>query len=177
MKLQKRSEGASDAAPAEETPSTGHKNKPVIVYIMILFIVAFLLMALSFVMHQRSNEEVIGTLQSSVSTLKELQESQDRNMQLQDELDETARQIETLEKQLDELESARQSADERTHALLELYTLQQQYAGRELDACRQTIQTMEDEGLSALLSRDAIGQVISPAERYQELKEAVMSAK
>ena len=102
MKLQKRSEGAPDAAPAPEAPSAGQKNKPVIVYIMILFIVAFLLMAFSFLMHQRSNEEVIGSLQSSVSTLKELQESQDRNMQLQDQLDEAAKQIEDLQDQLSE---------------------------------------------------------------------------
>ena len=52
------------------------KTNPSLSYIMILFIMAFLLMALSFFMHQRSNEEVIGTLQSSVSTLQELQESQ-----------------------------------------------------------------------------------------------------
>lgn len=176
MKLQKRSEGAPDAAPAPETPSAGQKNKPVIVYIMILFIVAFLLMAFSFLMHQRSNEEMIGSLQSSVSTLKELQESQDRNMQLQDQLDEAAKQIEDLQDQLNEGQKAAEAEGDRTRALLALYTLQQQYSARELDACRETIQSMEDSGQPALLSRDAIGSVVSPAQRYQQLKEAVMSA-
>ena len=54
MKFEKRSGDAETPAPApEDTPSTG--KKPVVIYIMILFIVAFLLMALSFLMHQRSN--------------------------------------------------------------------------------------------------------------------------
>lgn len=49
MKLEKRGDGET---PVPQEPSSG--KKPVVVYIMILFIVAFLLMALSFVMHQRA---------------------------------------------------------------------------------------------------------------------------
>lgn len=176
MKLQKRSAGAEDAAPAPETSPNGRKNKPVIVYIMILFIVAFLLMALSFLMHQRSNEEVIGTLQSSVTTLQELQESQDKNVQLQSQLDDANKKAEELQSQLDELNTAKSQADENTAALLALYTLQQQYAAGDRDACKQTIQAMEDAGHPDLLSKDAIGNVVSPSQRYQQLKEAVMSA-
>ena len=52
MKLEKRSSGEAEEQPIQEQPSG---KKPVVVYIMILFIVAFLLMALSFFMHQRSN--------------------------------------------------------------------------------------------------------------------------
>ena len=64
MKFEKRSgdEAETPSSAPEETPSTG--KKPVVIYIMILFIVAFLLMALSFLMHQRSNSEVIGELQT-----------------------------------------------------------------------------------------------------------------
>lgn len=176
MKLEKRSAGAEDAAPAAETSPNGHKNKPVIIYIMVLFIVAFLLMALSFLMHQRSNEEVIGTLQSSVSTLQELQESQDKNVQLQSQLDDANKQAEELQSQLDELNTAKSEADEKTAALLALYTLQQQYTAGDRDACKQTIQDMEDAGQPALLSKDSIDAVASPAQRYQQLKEAVMSS-
>lgn len=47
MKFEKRSgdEAETPSSAPEETPSTG--KKPVVIYIMILFIVAFLLMALS----------------------------------------------------------------------------------------------------------------------------------
>ena len=66
MKFEKRTDGEQiPSSPQEDKPSAG--RKPVVIYIMILFIVAFLLMALSFVMHQRSNSEVLGELQNSVS--------------------------------------------------------------------------------------------------------------
>ena len=64
MKLEKRSGGQPSEAP-EEAPG----KKPVLVYIMILFIAAFLLMALSFAAHQRRNTEALGELQNSVSAM------------------------------------------------------------------------------------------------------------
>ena len=77
MKFEKRSgdEAETPSSAPEETPSTG--KKPVVIYIMILFIVAFLLMALSFLMHQRSNSEVLGELQDSVTAMQEVQATQD----------------------------------------------------------------------------------------------------
>jgi len=45
------------------------KNQHVIVYIMILFIAAFLLMALSSLMQQRSNDEAFGKLEHSLSNM------------------------------------------------------------------------------------------------------------
>lgn len=176
MKLEKRSTGAEDEAPASEvsTPD-GKKNKPVVVYIMVLFIVAFLLMALSFLTHQRSNEEVIGTLQSSVTTLQELQKSQDENLRLHSRLEDAEKQVRDLEVQVKELEDAGMASDDKTDALLSLYLLQQQYAARDFDGCRQTLQSMEDAGQPALLSNDDLDKIVSPAQRYQQLKEAVMS--
>lgn len=176
MKLEKRSTGAEDETPASEvsTPD-GKKNKPVVVYIMVLFIVAFLLMALSFLTHQRSNEEVIGTLQSSVTTLQELQKSQDENLRLHSRLEDAEKQVRDLEAQVKELEDAGIASDDKTDALLSLYLLQQQYAARDFDGCRQTLQSMEDAGQPALLSNDDLDKIVSPAQRYQQLKEAVMS--
>ena len=77
MKFEKRSgdEAETPSSAPEETPSTG--KKPVVIYIMILFIVAFLLMALSFLIHQRSNSEVLGELQDSVTAMQEVQATQD----------------------------------------------------------------------------------------------------
>ena len=126
---------------------------------MILFIVAFLLMALSFLMHLRSNEEVIGTLQSSVTTLQELQESQDKNVQLQSQLDDANKKAGDLQSQLDESNAAKSESDENTAALLALYTLQQQYATGNRDACKQTIQAMHYSELSFPFRRFQIGKV------------------
>ena len=88
MSLEKENNAPEPEALKPETPkkenSTG--SKPVIIYIMILFIAAFLLMALSFLMHQRSNTEALGDLQNSVSAMQEVQSYQDKIIELQEEL-------------------------------------------------------------------------------------------
>ena len=71
-------------APTPDKPPKG--NKSVVVYIMILFIAAFLLMTLSFFMHQRSNTEALGQIQSSVSAMQEVQAAQEKIIDLQDQL-------------------------------------------------------------------------------------------
>ena len=185
MKLEKRSSGPVDPAPEGQggqqpgSPASGSSaggKKPVIVYIMILFIAAFLLMTLSFLMHQRSNSEVIGKLQDSVSTLQEMQSLQDQNLGLREQVDELEKEIEDLNDQLAQSESARGDAQDQTDAMLMLYTLELQYANEAYDECKQTIQSMEDAGQNKLLPKEAGKDgVTSPAERYQQLKEAVMS--
>lgn len=65
MKFEKRADGGEVTPASSETPETG--KKPVIIYILILFLAAFLLMFLSMLSHQRSNTEALGQLQSSVS--------------------------------------------------------------------------------------------------------------
>ena len=169
MKLEKRSSGGPEEQP-EKKPSS---RKPVVVYIMILFIAAFLLMALSFFMHQRSNTEALGELQNSVSALQEVQATQDENIQLQEELATANDEIEDLKKQLEDSQQEIDDAQAETAALLALYTLQQQFSSGDYDACRITMQSMEDQGLVALLPDKLEQDVTSPAQRYQQLKEAV----
>lgn len=172
MKLEKRSSGEAEETPVQKAPSG---KKPVVVYIMILFIAAFLLMALSFFMHQRSNTEALGQLQNSVSAMQEIQDTQDKIIQLQEELSQLKGQAEDLEKQLSEAKNETEAASKNTEAMTALYILQQQYAAADYDACRQTMQRMEDDGLVGLLSKDGIDRVTSPSQRYQQLKEAVLN--
>lgn len=174
MKLEKRSMGEETTTPPQVL-SGDKKNKPVIVYIMVLFIVAFLLMALSFAMHQRSNSEAIGHLQDSVNTLQEVQTAQDRNLKLEAELKAANGQIESLQNDVSARDDEIARLHEQISALESLYTLQQQYAAEDYDACRQTMQNMEASQLHTLLPSEGNSDVVSPAQRYQQLKEAVMS--
>ena len=96
MKFEKR-DAAGTPAPQEEKPGG---NKPVVIYIMILFIAAFLLMALSFFMHQRSNTEALGQLQNSVSTMQEVQASQEKIIDLQDKLAVTEEELDRANEKL-----------------------------------------------------------------------------
>ncbi len=172
MKFEKRTGGEQiPPSPQEDKPSAG--RKPVVIYIMILFIVAFLLMALSFVMHQRSNTEVLGELQDSVSAMQEIQSTQDALLDLQDQLDDAEETVEALESAGEETQAALEAAELENRALLALYQLQQLYAAGDLDGCRETLAAIEAEDLAAALPEKAAEGVTTPADRYQQLRDAV----
>ena len=179
MKFEKRSDGetGAPASPPENRPSG---KKPVVIYIMILFIVAFLLMALSFAMHQRSNSEALGELQDSVSAMQEVQATQERIIALQEEAAALQEENAGLREQLAEAEDAsnalsaeRDGLARRSDALLALYQLQQEYAARDYEACRALIAEFEAGLADALPGESPGGGVVSPAERYGQLKDAV----
>ena len=169
MKLEKRSDPAV-SAPQEDKQGG---NKPVVVYIMILFIAAFLLMALSFFMHQRSNTEALGALQSSVNTMQEIQTIQEEVIDLQDQLAVTKDALDEAQQKLEETQAQQAETAGINNALRALYTLQQQYLTLDVEGCAKTIEAAEAAGLPALLPNDAQGGVTSPAIRWQQLKEAV----
>lgn len=189
MKLERRSDTGEPLSPApEENPSSGPDGKkPVIVYILVLFTVAFLLMIWSLFSHQRSNTEAIGRLQGSVSAMQEVQELQDRVIQLQEELAEVKEQLEQEQEAAETAAAAardeagallteRDSLEAQVAALTALYRLQQLYAARDLESCEAEISAL---GSGSLLdSLDAVSRewdwdVTPPSERYLELKEAV----
>ena len=175
MKFEKRN-AAGTPTPHDEKEGG---NKPVVVYIMILFIAAFLLMALSFFMHQRSNTEALGELQNSVSTMQEVQATQEKIIDLQDKLaiteDELDRVNDKLKAYQQEQEAARKALELENQALRALYALQQQYLTLDVAGCAKTIQDAEAAGLPAALSDKSEGGVTSPAVRWQQLRDAVVA--
>ena len=124
MKFEKRADGGEVTPASSETPETG--KKPVIIYILILFLAAFLLMFLSMLSHQRSNTEALGQLQNSVSAIQEIQATQE-------------------------------------------------HLTGNLDGCLLTLQEISDQHLDELLPSTNTEGVTPPAQRYQELKEAILN--
>lgn len=164
-------------APTPDKPPKG--NKPVVVYIMILFIAAFLLMALSFFMHQRSNTEALGQIQSSVSAMQEVQAAQEKIIDLQDQLaaaeEELAQVSEDYAKELQTEKEEKEKFYAASEAMELLYCLQQEFSAKNYDSCQKIIDTMEAKNCASLLPNDvsAQGRITPPSERYQELKAAV----
>lgn len=177
MKLEKRS--SEDVAQPQEADKQSTGKKPVVIYIMILFIAAFLLMALSFLMHQRSNSEALGRLQNSVSAMQEVQATQERIIALQEELAQAEKELDdqraSYEKELQTASQETNDSREVTEALTCLYCLQQEYSARDYESCQDIIQQMEEKNYPTLLpGKVSVGSDITPpSDRYQELKEAV----
>lgn len=184
MNLEER----GSAAPEEkDVPRPSGGKKPVIVYIFVLFVVAFLLMIWSLFSHQRSNTEALGQLQSSVSAMQEVQELQEQVIRLQKELADVKEQLEQEQAAAETAAAAardesgallteRDSLEGQTAALAALYRLQQHYAARDLEACEAQISELESGALLDsldVLSQEGDWSVTPPSERYLELKEAV----
>ena len=175
--------------PEQNTPKTNEspapkkeKSQHVVVYIMILFIAAFLLMALSSLMQQRSNDEAFGKLEHSLSNMQAVQATQDQIIELQRQLadaekaqDKLLEQIEGLEEEIAEGAEDVAAEQRRTHAMVALYNLQQNYLNQEFDACMELLQYMEENALVELLPKQAIDDATSPAMRYLQLKEALLN--
>ncbi len=173
MKFEKRADGGEGTPASSETPGTGKKT--VIVYILILFLAAFLLMFLSLLAHQRSNAEALGKLQSSVSAIQEIQTTQEQIIELQKRLDETEAERDAAKAELKAVADGIADLEKTAQALLALYDLQQEYLTGNLDGCRITLQEMSDQHLDVLLPSTTTEGVTPPAQRYQELKEAILN--
>ena len=168
MKLEKRSSG-SDVTP--DLPEEKGKH-PVVVYIVVLFVAAFLLMAMSLVMQHRSNQ-AMGRLEDSVSALQETQRVQDENLRLQQEIDALTQDLADAQSDLAEAENQLAQQSQALQALSLLYQLQQEFSARDYEACEKTIAALETDQLKGSLSQEVREGLTSPAQRYQQLKDAV----
>ena len=185
--LERHSDTGEPVSPPPEKNTGSGGKKPVIVYILVLFAVAFLLMIWSLISHQRSNTEAIGRLQGSVSAMQEVQELQEQVIQLQKELAEVKEQLELEQEDAETAAAAardeagallteRDSLEAQVAALTALYRLQQLYAARDLESCEAEIGALDSGSLLDSLdavSREREWSVTPPSERYLELKEAV----
>lgn len=177
MSLEKETNGQEPETPKKEDKPA--RTKPVVIYIMILFIAAFLLMALSFLMHQRSNTEALGELQNSVSAMQEVQANQEKIIELQEELAEAEDALEALEQASEEAMAAKEQAlTEQAKvlgAMTDLYRLQQAYSNENYELCQKIIDTMKTSGavddLPTVVSSNE--PVTPPNVRFQQFEEAV----
>ena len=173
MKFEKRADGGEVTPASSETPETG--KKPVIIYILILFLAAFLLMFLSMLSHQRSNTEALGQLQNSVSAIQEIQATQEQIIELQKRLDKTETERDEAKEELKVISDSISDLEKTSQALLALYNLQHEYRTGNLDGCLLTLQEISDQHLDELLPSANTEGVTPPAQRYQELKEAILN--
>lgn len=174
MKFEKRANEGEVTPASSETPDTG--KKPVIIYILILFLAAFLLMFLSLLAHQRSNAEALGQLQNSVSAIQEIQTSQEQVISLQEQLSAMQKELDAAQDDAAAKDDSIAQLEKEADALLALYNLQQEYLTGNLDGCRVTLQEISDQGLESLLPKTAPEGITAPAQRYQELREAILNS-
>lgn len=171
-------------APSYVPPRTeAERQKKVYKYVGILFLVAAILIAWSFLMTHRSNQQVLSELKESTSTL---QSAFDKNEELSARVEELEAE---LAKTQADLESAQneskgyQEAGERSASALcamdWLREIEREYSAKRYTSARTLIQSFEENELSqylpaAPLHTDPDGaDAPSPAEAYEAIVHAL----
>lgn len=177
MKLEKRGDEIppqnSGADPQED--SAGGGKKPVIIYIFILFIVAFSLMALSLLMHQRNNAEAIGQLKESIAAMKDAQLAEMRAEELESQLEDAKAAYAQAILQAEAANDAQNNTAhilERTQEAMEwFWQLDEAYLRGDTDMCRDILAVMNQNDAAPM--HDYFPENGKTEERYQEIVKAL----
>ena len=151
MKLTKRGDeptGTETPKDAGDAPAPQkNSNAAVMRYLVILFAVAFVLIIFSFVMHQRSNAEVMSQLQSQVDTIERLQK-------VEGDYETLKEQSTGLQASVNSLTEQYNAADKENSALTLLWKLEKLYDSKQYDECKGVIADLQTDDLYAALPDD-----------------------
>ncbi len=157
------------SAPKEEKPTTERERmKKVYTYVAILFTVAFLLILWTFLMNQRSINEIKSGNSALQSTLEE-------NDTLEARVKELEAQLAEAEEDKDSLSETVEHKSEQLRALDWLIEIENNYSAKDYDAARDNIRAFEKEGAAESLPEQPLRTAItgddapSPAARYHAL--------
>lgn len=155
------------------------KNAPVVNYIALLLLAAFLLLFMTFLMETRQSEEILDSLRNSVSAMQSVENLYGENAQLveenqllQEELAVQEGKYAVAEEQIAQLEEALMIKEQEILALDWFWQVDEAYVLKRSTLALQLISQMEEEGLGELLPvENASGtERFSPRERYEEIK-------
>ena len=157
------------SAPKEEKPTTERERmKKVYTYVAILFTVAFLLILWTFLMNQRSINEIKSGNSALQSTFEE-------NDTLEARVKELETQLAEAEEDKDSLIETVERKSEQLRALDWLIEIENNYSAKDYDAARDNIRAFEKEGAAESLPEQPLRTAItgddalSPAARYHAL--------
>ena len=157
------------SAPKEEKPTTERERmKKVYTYVAILFTVAFLLILWTFLMNQRSINEIKSGNSALQSTLEE-------NDTLEARVKELETQLAEAEEDKDSLSETVERKSEQLRALDWLIEIENNYSAKDYDAARDNIRAFEKEGAAESLPEQPLRTAItgddalSSAARYHAL--------
>lgn len=165
------------------------RQRSVVFYIAILFLAAFVLLLLSFMMERRQNAESLDDLnqsltglKDSVSAMQSVQQLYEQNADLLkqvEQLEEQAAALEQkqkdLEKDIDSLTQEKEALEKQTQAMDWFWQINEAYVRGRRTTARGLIQQLKDAGLESFLPAESITDNgrFSPADRYQEIYDAL----
>ena len=170
------------STPRPRRPRTNPRRYSVLVYLVILFAVAFLLLLWAYFQQQRANTESTDALKQSASAVQSIQNLIDENAALREENQALKEQMETMETAAEEARKAISAAQAHAEgqeasimAMDYFWQIDEAYVRQRYNLCRQLIQELKDVGLEEALpgSKATDNDRYSPLERYNEIYNAL----
>ena len=169
---------------AEHERPPRNKQQSVLIYLVILFAAAFLLMAMSYLMQRRSSDATIEDLRESVTAMQSVGDIQTQNETLRQQVADLEEQLEEAQRELEGLQTLTENLtvmqEQLTKAMDLFWQIDEAYVRGRWTLCRELIGRMEDvsagSALKESLPRESTtdNDRFSPADRYQEIYDAVM---
>ena len=170
---------------AEHERPPRNKQQSVLIYLVILFAAAFLLMALSYFMQRRTSDATIEGLRGqSVCAMQSVEDIQEENETLKQQVADLEEQLEEAQRELDGMQDTLDTLTVREEKLIQamdlFWQIDEAYVRGRYSLCRTLIAQMEDttqgSALKEYLPTETTTDTerFSPADRYQEIYDAVM---
>lgn len=170
------------AAEHEKPPRA--RRQSVLLYLVILFAAAFVLMAWSFLMQQRSSNQTIQDLRESVTAMQSAGDIREENAALKEQVADLEAQLEEAQRELAGMQETLDDLTVREEKLIQamdlFWQIDEAYVRGRYSLCRELIGRMEDLSTGSALKEylptesTTDNDRFSPADRYQEIYDAVM---
>ena len=168
-----------------------HGRRSALTYLAILFAAAFILLLLAFFMQQRNNRQALDQLSDSMTAFDSIEQLIEDNETLRAQVQELEEQTAELEEQLAQAQTELDSLNtltanltlmqERLTQAMDLFwQINEAYVRGRYALCRELIEQMEDTSHGSALKESLPTESttdtdrFSPADRYQEIYDAVM---
>ena len=162
--------------PGEDKPTTERERmKKVYTYVAVLFAVAFLLILWTFLMNQRSMNEIKSGNSALLDTLEESEVLQTRAAELENEVSVLEAKLSAAEEDSKTLAETVGVQSDQLRALDWLLEIETAYSTGDLNAAKDNIRSFEETGTSEFLPKEPLRTAItgddapSPAARYQAI--------
>lgn len=155
--------------------------RSVLIYLIILFAAAIILLFMAYLMQQRTNEQTIDGLKESVSAMQTAQDLYEENGVLKEQLEQLKDQVQAQQNEINGLERGnallqeeKEALERSTQALDWFWQINEAYVRGRYALARQLIEQMGAE-LPKRLPTESItdNERFSPFDRYQEIYDAL----
>lgn len=156
------------------------KSAPVVNYITLLFLAAFTLLFMTYLMEQRQSAEILDGIRNSVSAMRTVDDLYEENGDLMEEIirlrEELLKEQQShvlLKRDLEDLKEEHYFYESGIRAMDWFWQINEAYVKNDVALAKELVEQLENANLQAFLPSENVSETerFSPAHRYAEIKQ------